>query len=251
MNFNLKDKTAVISGVASGIGRGTSLLFAGLGAKLILLDRDQNGLEKVGEEVKAKGAVCGRYIVDVTDFEALQQTFGRISKEIGNIDIAVNCAGIWEKKLFPEMNHSDLHKMMNVNFEGYFNILKLVLPQMIEQRYGKIVCVSSVAGKVGSGVGASHYAASKGAVLAFVRSLAREMGAHNITVNAVCPGLIETPMVKSAMGRGAEDAYVKTSVLKRLGRPEEVAAVIAFLSSDLSSFVTGQAWNVCGGYLFD
>lgn len=251
MDFNLKNKTAIITGASSGIGKSTAIMFAELGAKLITLDRELKGLEALSNEIAKKKAVCSPYIVDVTDFNALQHTFGQIFKETGKIDILVNCAGVWEYRLFSEMDHNDLNRMMSINFQGYFNILKLVVPRMIAQCYGKIICVSSVAGKVGSGVGASHYAASKGAIIAFARSLAKEVGKYNINVNVVCPGLIDTPIAKSAMGDGATDAYVKNCILKRLGKPEEVAAVIAFLASDLSSFVTGQAWNVCGGYIFD
>ncbi|MCK9231115.1 MAG: SDR family NAD(P)-dependent oxidoreductase [Dehalococcoidales bacterium] len=250
MDFNLRNKTAVITGSASGIGRSVAVAFAGLGAKIVLLDKKGRGLEELCNAVENKGAACLPYIVDLTDIDALNDTFGNIFEKLDRLDILVNSAGIWEYKLFSEMNDYDLNRMMQINFQGYFNVLKCVVPRMIEQLYGKIICLSSVAGKVGSGVGASHYAASKGAIIAFIRSLAKEVGKYGINANVICPGLIDTPITGSS-SMLAKDAYVKNCILKRLGKPEEVAAVAAFLASDLSSFVTGQAWNVCGGYIFD
>lgn len=251
MSLTLAGKTAIITGAGSGIGKSVASLFAQLEAKLVLMDRDIERLEIVTTEIEKKGSVCKAYPVDVTDYVGLKELFERDSEELGAIDILVSNAGIWQYDLLLEMEHAQLRKVMNTNFEGHFNMTKIVAPQMVERCYGKIVYVSSVAGKVGSGVGASHYAASKGAIIAFARSLARELGIHNINVNAVCPGLIETPLATAPLNLGASEAYIKSCILKRLGKPEEVAAVIAFLSSNLSSFVTGQAWNVCGGLIFD
>lgn len=253
MKLSLQGKVAVITGASSGIGKATALLFADLGASLVLFDIQKANLETVAREAEKKATCCKSYVVSVTDSEVLR-ILNQVSQEMGRIDILVSNAGIWEYVLFSELDDAHLDRMMNINFKGFYNIAKAVVPIMIKHRYGKIVCVSSVAGKSGSGVGASHYAASKGAVIAFARSLARELGEYNITVNAVCPGLIDTPMnvvVRESVGDRAEEAYVKGSILRRLGKPEEVAAVIAFLSSDLSSFVTGQAWNVCGGCRLD
>lgn len=246
-SLRLDNKVAVITGAASGIGEATAVMFAELGAKLALLDINADGLRTIENKVGEKGVYCRSYKADISNTEILDNVFSLILGQFSYIDILVNAAGIWESVPFIEMRQVDLERVMAVNFTGSFHCIKRVLPHMIKRRYGKIISVSSTAGKVGSGIGASHYAASKGALIALTYSLAREYGIYGLNINAVTPGFIDTPIGRLA-GEKAIQEYVKSSALKRVGKPEEVAAVIAFLSSDLSSFVTGQAWNVCGGY---
>jgi 3-oxoacyl-[acyl-carrier protein] reductase len=246
-SLRLDNKVAVITGAASGIGEATAAMFAELGGKLALLDVDADALRTIEKKINEKGVHCRSYEADVSNLEMLDSVFTSILNQFSYIDILVNAAGIWESVPFLELKQADLERMMAVNFTGSFNCIKRVLPHMVKRRYGKIISVSSTAGKVGSGLGASHYAASKGALIALTYSLALEYGIYGLNINAVTPGLIDTPIGQLA-GEQAIKAYTKNSALKRIGKPEEVAAVITFLASDLSSFVTGQAWNVCGGH---
>lgn len=246
LNFGLEDKVAVITGTASGIGKATAVMFAELGARLALLDVNADGVETVAKEIRARGCDCRYYGVDITDAAAMDNSFDLILSYFSRIDILVNVAGIWESVPFLQMKQANLERMMSINLTGCFNCIKRVLPNMVERRYGKIISVASTVGKVGSGLGSSHYAASKGALLALTYSLAKEYGAYGININAVAPGPIDTG-ISQLLGERAIQEYTKSTALKRIGKPEEVAAVIAFLASDSSSYVTGQAWDVSGG----
>lgn len=248
--FRLDEKVAVITGAGSGIGKATAFTFAERGAKLALIDFQKAHLESVAQVIGQRHEPSKSYFSDVSDEEAIQGVFENILNEFGKIDILVNAAGIWESIPFLELSMMKVRRMLDVNFIGCVNCTKQVLPGMVQRGYGKIISVASVAGKEGSALGSSHYAASKGAINAFSCSIAREFGTYGINVNTVCPGLIQTPMGE-ATGQAGVDGYIKKCALKRIGQPEEVANVIAFLASDAASYVTGQAWLVCGGTRFD
>ncbi len=248
MELSLKNKVAVITGAGSGIGEAIAVAYAGQGAKICLLDIDSSNLERVRARVK-QFTECECFAIDITDRSKLKETFELIFSLFGSVDILINAAGIWKGTPILQMSDEEMDRVMDVNFMGSYNCTKLVLPQMVERKKGKIVFVVSVAGKIGSGT-ASHYAASKGAGIAFVKSLARELASHGILVNAVAPGLIDTPMGK-ATGEYGIHGYMARCPLGRLGKPDEVASLAVFLGSAASDFITGQVWNVCGGYLMD
>lgn len=247
---NSDRQVVVISGAGSGIGRSTAIKFAEQGANLAMIDIDATKLEDVAINIEKKGGSCSIYISDVSNEKAIQSVFDEIIDKYDRIDILANIAGIWESHSFLQMPVENFNRVMQVNFMGCVHCSKMALPGMVKRRYGKIISVASIAGKQGSGLGSSHYAASKGAIIAFSFSLAKEFGAYGINVNTVCPGYIETPMIKLC-GDAAVETYIKNSAFKRGGKPEEVAEVITFLASDAASYITGQTINVCGGTRLD
>lgn len=249
-SFLLAGKNAVVTGAGSGIGRATSIALAERGARVAMIDVNESNLRSVARDIEQQGGTCRFHVSDVSDAGQIKGVFEKIFDDFETIDVLANVAGIWEAIPFLDLPMTKISRILEINFLGCVNCIKMVLPGMVERKYGKIISVASIAGKDGSAIGSSHYAASKGAINAFSCSIAREFGPYGINVNTVCPGLIETPMGR-ASGQAGIEGYVKKCALKRLGQPEEVANVIAFLGSDAASYVTGQAWLVCGGTRFD
>ena len=244
----LNNTVAIVTGAASGIGEAIALAYAEQGAKLSIVDIDSAKLEKVKKKIN-QSSECECYPVDITNRQELAEVFKKISTTFGEVDILVNAAGIWKGTPVLQMSDEEMDRVMEVNFMGVYNFTKLVLPKMVERKKGKIISIVSVAGKIGSGI-ASHYAASKGAGIAFTKSLARELAPYNIFVNAIAPGLIDTPMGQATAEYGIK-GYLERTPLGRMGKPKDVADLAVFLGSVGSDYVTGQVWNVCGGYLMD
>ena len=236
----LKNKTAIITGASRGIGRSVAVKYAEAGANVAFSDLVYDDLAKSLEEqlntlgVKAKG-----YASDASKFA------DDVINEFGSVDILVNNAGITRDALLMRMTEDQWDAIMNVNLKSVFNLTKAVIRPMMKQKKGSIINISSVVG-VGGNAGQSNYAASKAGIIGFTKSVAKELGSRNIRSNAVAPGFIETEMTSKLAGEVIKDWYEKIP-LKRGGSPEEVAKVVIFLGSDLSSYINGQVINVCGG----
>lgn len=247
----LKDKVAIITGGASGIGRASAVLFAKEGAKLVIADMQKDALNQSLELVKEQGGQAVAQITDVSREEEVKTLVELAVKEYGRLDIVCNNAGITGTLCGPEdQDGENWHQVYAVNVLGAVYAAKYALPHLIKSKNGAIVNTASVAG-IRSGAGGNAYSASKAAVINYTQTLACDLGGFNIRVNAVCPGLIETgmtqPVFDYARAKGKEDKLGTRCELRRYGHPEEVANAILFLASDEASYITGQALAVCGG----
>ena len=242
----LKGKVAVITGASKGIGKAIALKLASLGANIVMNYRssEEQAIE-VEKEILEKGVNVIRVKGDISNLEDVENLITKAKTEFGKIDIMVNNAGITKDTLILRMKEEDFNSVIDVNLKGVFNCLKSITPIMVKQREGKIINLSSVVGITGN-AGQVNYAASKAGVIGMTKSLAKEVGSRGITVNAVAPGFIETDMTKVLGDKFKEEA--KNNIpLKRLGKPEDVADVVAFLASDMANYVTGQVIHVDGG----
>ena len=242
----LKGKCAIVTGAAKGIGKAIALKLASLGANIVLNYRSSE--EKAIEtenEIKALGVEVLRVKGDITNISDVENLNNTAKENFGKIDIMVNNAGITKDTLILRMKEEDFDSVINVNLKGVFNCLKTITPVMVKQREGKIINLSSVVGLSGN-AGQVNYAASKAGVIGMTKSLAKEVGARGITVNAVAPGFIETDMTEVLGDKFKEEAK-KAIPLKRLGKPEDVANVVAFLASEDANYITGQVIQVDGG----
>jgi len=244
----LKDQVAVVTGGSRGIGRAIVQALAAEGAKVAFVYRGSEAAAKELEvAVAAAGGVAKAYQGDVADPEAGDRIVGEVLAEWGRIDILVNNAGIIRDKLFLQMEADDWNAVMTTNLTGAFTFCKAVAKQMaFKQRSGRIVNVSSVAAEHVN-VGQANYAASKGALNSLTRSLAVELGRRNVLVNAVAPGFIETDMSAAVRNMAGEDNLKKLIPVRRLGKPEDIAAVVVFLAGPAAAYITGQVITVDGG----
>ena len=254
----LKDRVALITGAGSGIGQGTALRFAREGARLALVDIRPEALEETAVKLKDSGADYETYTGDVALTEDVERFFAQAIERFGGLDICVNNAGIGNPPVpIVQMTDEGFDRTIAVNLRGVFLCMRAAARQMIAQgRGGRIISVASQAGKTGYPI-LAPYSATKGAVILLTQALAKELGAFKITVNCVCPGTIDTPLLRSgvepiarAAGQTLEQFILKNMppiVLGRIGYPEDVAKVITFLASDEADYMTGQAINITGG----
>jgi 3-oxoacyl-[acyl-carrier protein] reductase len=243
-------KVALVTGAARGIGEAIALTLAREGADVVVTDVDLEGAQRVAQEIEGLGRKAKAVQADVSQREAVQRLVSEAVSLFGKVDILVNNAGIIRRGTFLEHEPQDWEKVLSVNLGGTFNCAKEVVPLMIKQGGGKIINISSVVGKMGDIASAPSYGTSKGAINTFTKSLARELAPYGINVNAVAPHAIETDMSRE-WSEEKRRQIVEAIPLKRLGKPEEVAEVVAFLASDGAGFITGQILDVNGGYLMD
>ena len=245
--MKLKEKIALVTGGSRGLGKAIALQLAADGAQVVVnYATSTDKAEEVVAAIKAEGGKALAMKADVSHLEEVEKMVDTIYEQFGRIDILVNNAGVTRDELLISMEREDWDKVIATNLGGLFNCSKAVAKYMMMQKSGRIINMSSVAGERG-GRGQSNYAASKGAVNAFTRSVAMELARKKVTVNAVAPGVVETEM-SSEVIRRAQDIILNSVALKRLGQPEEIAKVVAFLASDDSSYITGEVIRVDGGF---
>jgi 3-oxoacyl-[acyl-carrier protein] reductase len=240
--MRLKDKVALITGAAQGIGKEIAVTLSNEGAKIIVADINLQLSEETSKELRTESAPLA---LDVSDFDQVEKNIKNIAGNFGRIDILVNNAGIVKDALFLRMKKEDWDRVLKVNLDGAFNVCKAVVPFMVKQRSGKIINISSIIGEMGN-IGQSNYAASKAGLIGFTKSLAREVAARNITVNAVAPGYIDTEMTKK-LPEDVKEKMLQLIPVKRLGTTGDVANAVLFLASPEADYITGQVINVNGG----
>ncbi len=242
----LKGKVAIVTGAARGIGRMIALKFAKEGADVAFTDlsRDEN-MESLEKELNDLGVKGKGYVSDASNYEQAHQVADQVAADFGKIDILVNNAGITRDTLLMRMDEDMWDLVIKVNLKSVFNFTKAVQKYMLKARVGSIINMSSVVG-VNGNAGQSNYSASKAGILGFTKSIAKELGSRNVRCNAIAPGFIITEMT-GKLPENVKEEWIKAIPLKRGGIPEDVANVTTFLASDLSSYMTGQTLQVCGG----
>ncbi|MBN1269778.1 MAG: 3-oxoacyl-[acyl-carrier-protein] reductase [Kiritimatiellae bacterium] len=239
------NKIALVTGAARGIGQAIALKLAAEGADLALCDLQQDWLAETAEKVRALGRRAECFAVDVSNGPAVQETVSRAHAAMGRIDILVNNAGITRDGLLPRMGEDDWDAVLDVNLKGTFLFTRAASRIMMKQRTGAIVNVASIIGLIGN-AGQCNYSASKGGVIAFTKSVAKELASRNVRANAVAPGFIQTRMTDK-LTEEQQKRMLEAIPMGRFGVPEDVAGVVAFLASDEAAYVTGQVLTVCGG----
>lgn len=243
--MRLSGKVSIITGAGQGIGRATAARFAAEGAKVAVCDINMATVEETVAEVRAAGGEAACWRVDVTDKVSIAAMVQGVMARWGRIDTLVNNAGVVQDAQFRKMTDEQFDRVIDVNLKGVYNCTRAVVDIMIEQNSGVILNASSIVGLYGN-FGQTNYAASKFAVIGMVKTWARELGRKGIRANAVCPGFIETPILATIPGKVIRMMEDKVP-LGRLGRPEEVANVYAWLASDEASYITGAVIEVSGG----
>ncbi|MFP3014436.1 MAG: 3-oxoacyl-ACP reductase FabG [Arsenophonus sp.] len=240
MSFN--GKVALITGASRGIGHSIFKLMAKRGAKVVGTSTSKKGAELISSYFGDKGK---GYILNVTDSKSIDSTLSKIRKEFGQIDILVNNAGITSDNILLRMKEEEWNIVINTNLTSIFNLSKAIIRSMIKKRYGRIISIGSVVGSLGN-IGQVNYAAAKAGIVAFSKSLAREVARFGITVNVISPGFIETDMTLKLTNE--QRVSILSSIpLGRLGYSKEIANAVAFLASDEASYITGETLHVNGG----
>ncbi len=238
-------RVSIVTGASQGIGETIAREFASQGAAVVLVDIQKDKLEAVAAAIAAGGGRAVVHPADVSKSEQAQAVAEAVIKEFGKIDHLINNAGITRDNLLMRMKEDEWDAVLAVNLKGIFNFTKAVVRSMLSARSGRIVNLSSVAGAMGN-AGQTNYSASKAGVIGFTKALAREVGSRGITVNAVAPGYIVTPMT-AGLSEANKQAFLAAIPLQRFGEPDDVARAVRFLCSDDAAYITGQVIHVNGG----
>lgn len=246
MELGLAGKVVIITGSGRGIGAATAKGFADEGAKVVVTDIDPERAQAIAEALCAEGAEAIGVVADVTKVDQVEALVAKTKERFGRIDVLVNNAGFPRDSLLVKMSEADWDAVIDVILKGTFLCTRAVIPVMVEQRSGRIINIASRA-HLGN-PGQANYSAAKAGIIGFTRSQANEQGRFNITVNAVAPGFVETPLVRSLPNfEKIKERTIANTPLPRLGTPEDIAAAILFLASERASWITGEVIHVTGG----
>jgi 3-oxoacyl-[acyl-carrier protein] reductase len=244
----IKDRVVIVTGAAAGIGAGVAQLFAAEGAHVFLVDLDGAQVKKLAASLQSEGGSAFGFEADARNRAAMEKVVEDAIARFGRIDVLINNAGGYPRQPFLEMTEEQWDTMQDINLKSVFHCTKLVMPHMVRQRAGVVVNISSVTFFTGF-ADLSHYIASKGAIIGFTRALAREMGEHNVRINCITPGAVETEGERKLMSKQQSDGFLQRQSLKRRIVPLDIARVCLFLSTELSDAMTGQTLNVDGGWI--
>jgi 3-oxoacyl-[acyl-carrier protein] reductase len=241
----MTNRTALVTGASRGIGRACALALAASGARVALAARNVEQLESLAGEIRTRGGEAFVAPMDLAAPESIKEAIAKVAKDFGSIAILVNNAGITKDGLAMRMKQPDWDVVIATNLTGAFVAIQQVLPAMMRERWGRIINISSLVGEMGN-AGQANYAASKAGLIGLTKSIAQEMGSRNITVNAVAPGYVETDMTQS-LSEELKQKMIANIPLKRIGRPDDVAAAVRFLASEEAGYITGHVLSVNGG----
>jgi 2-hydroxycyclohexanecarboxyl-CoA dehydrogenase len=248
MDLGLQGKVALVTGAGRDIGREIATVLAREGAAVAVnYSRSKDAAEATAEAIRAAGGRALAVEADVADYAAVQRMIGRITDEWGPVDVLVNNAGLVHRKLFLQTKPEEWRAQIDVGLYGVLNCCHAVAPAMVERKRGRIVNIAGDSARVGQAQ-LSITAAARGGVLSLTRSLARELGRANVTVNALSFGWVETGHTDPAFWEANRDKILQAYAIKRLGRPDDVAPAVAFLASDAAAWITGQTISISGGY---
>ncbi|PIR41712.1 MAG: 2-deoxy-D-gluconate 3-dehydrogenase, partial [Candidatus Yanofskybacteria bacterium CG10_big_fil_rev_8_21_14_0_10_37_15] len=235
--FELSGKIALVTGARQGMGRTHALALARQGAKVVITDIDLNECQLVEKEIKFAGGESLCFKMDVSNIQEVNRVFDEVIKQFGRLDILVNNAGIFNPKAFLEITEEEWDKTIDINLKGQFLCAQRAAKEMMKNKWGRIINISSIAsGQVGIGIEwGSHYTASKGGIIGMTETLAIELAPHGINVNSIAPGAIDTPMLRSGAEEEELKKWTEKIPLKRIGKPEEVSAMVVFLASKEAS----------------
>jgi 3-oxoacyl-[acyl-carrier protein] reductase len=242
---DLNGKVAIVTGASSGIGQAIALAMAQAGADVVVCGQNQERLAASAAKVTEAGRKVLQYAMNISQADPVQQMVEDVQKQWGHIDIMVNNAGVTRDGLIIRMSEQDWDDVMTINLKSVFLCSKAVAKVMMKQRSGSIVNIASIIGLIGN-PGQSNYSASKGGIIAFTKSIARELSSRNIRANAIAPGFIETPMTEK-IPEALQKKMLESIPLGRYGKPEDVANLAVFLGSERAAYITGQVISICGG----
>lgn len=253
--MGLEGRVAIVTGAGRGIGKATASVLSSKGAAVAVVEIIPENAESSAREIRQKGGRAEAIVADVSKFEVAQQVVKRVLETFGKVDILVNNVGWDDPKPFIETTPELWDKVLDINLRSTLNCTRAVLEPMMANKWGRIVSIASDAGRMG-GIYAAVYSAAKAGVIAFSKTIAREMAAYNILANCIAPGPIETPLLQQISGTGESGASMirktlRMVPLKRLGQPEEIAHAVAFFASEEASYVTGQVLSVNGGMIME